>query len=101
MVGGEVVIGMTVGIKRQVPLKVDLATDEQISQGAALPRHDQEDFVAEAAKAYLEQQGEEVRRAMIESMKLLDGSLTATVAMLTGLSPERIEELGGTGGWEG
>jgi hypothetical protein len=57
--------------------------------------------VAEAAKAYLEQWREEVRRGMIESMNLLDGSLTSTVAMLTGLSPERIEELGGTGDWEG
>ena len=34
-------------------------------------------------------------------VKLVDGSLTSTVAMLTGLSPERIEELGGTGDWEG
>lgn len=38
---------------------------------------------------------------MIESMKLLDSTLTSTVAMLTGLSPERIEELGGNGDWEG
>lgn len=44
---------------------------------------------------------EEVRRGMIESMKLLDGSLTSTVAMSTGLSPERIKELGGTGDWDG
>ena len=57
--------------------------------------------MAEVAKAYHERRREEVCRGMIESMKLLDGSLTSTVAMLTGLSPERIEELGGTGGWEG
>jgi hypothetical protein len=36
---------------------------------------------------------------MIESMKVLDGSLTSSVAMLTGLSPERIEQLGGVGDW--
>jgi len=60
-----------------------------------------EDFLAEVAKAYLEQRREEVCRGMIESMKFLDDSLTSTVAMLTGLSPERIEELGGTGDWEG
>lgn len=62
----------------------------------ALPR---QDFVTEGAKVYLEQR-EEVRRGMIESMKLLDESLTSAVAMLTGLSPERIEELGGTGDWQ-
>jgi hypothetical protein len=33
-------------------------------------------------------------------MKLLDGSLTSSVSMLTGLSAERIEELGGVGDWE-
>jgi hypothetical protein len=58
------------------------------------------DFVAEAARAYLEQRREEIRRGMAESMKLLDGSLASSVSMLTGLSPERIEELGGTGDWE-
>ena len=55
--------------------------------------------MTEGAKVYLEQR-EEVRRGMIESMKLLDGSLTSAVAMLTGLSPERIEALGGTGDWQ-
>jgi hypothetical protein len=50
-------------------------------------------------KVHLERWREEVRRGMTESMKFLDGSLTSTLAMLTGLSPERIEELGGTGDW--
>lgn len=66
----------------------------------AFPWYDQESFVAEAAKAYLEQRREEVRQGMIESMKVLDGSLTSGVAALTGLSPERIEQLGGVGEWE-
>jgi uncharacterized protein (DUF1778 family) len=101
MVSRGVVIGMSVGVKRQAPLKIDPATDELISQAAHFLGMTKKDFVAEAAKAYLEQRREEVRRGMIESMKLLDGSLTSTVAMLTGLSPERIEELGGTGDWEG
>jgi hypothetical protein len=58
------------------------------------------DFVAEASRAYLELRREEIRRGMVESMKLLDGSLTSSVSMLTGLSPERVAELGGTGDWE-
>lgn len=94
-------MGMAVGVKRQAPLKIDPATDDLISQAAHFLGMTKKDFVAEAAKAYLEQRREEVRRGMIESMKLLDGSLTSTVAMLTGLSPERIEELGGTGDWGG
>lgn len=86
--------------KRQSPLKIDPATDELISQGAHFLGMTKKDFVAEATRVYLEQQRERIRAGMIESMKVLDGSLTATVAALTGLSPERIAELGGTGDWD-
>ena len=88
------------GTKRQSPLKVDPATDELISQGAHFLGMTKKDLVDAAVRAYLEQEREQVRRGMIESMKILDGSLTTSVAMLTGLSPERINELGGVGDWE-
>jgi uncharacterized protein (DUF1778 family) len=86
--------------KRQAPLKVDPATDELISQAAHFLGMTKKDFVAEAVRAYLEQRREEIRRGMVESMRLLDSSLTSSVAMLTGLSPERIEQLGGVGDWD-
>ncbi|WP_232303793.1 hypothetical protein [Pseudofrankia sp. DC12] len=57
------------------------------------------DFVADAVRVYLDQRREEIRRGMAASMKVLDGSLSASVAALTGLSAERIEQLGGVGGW--
>jgi uncharacterized protein (DUF1778 family) len=85
--------------KRQSPLKVDPETDELISQAAHFLGMTKKDFVAEATKAYLEQRREEIRRGMVESMRLLDGSLTSSVSLLTGLSPEKIEELGGVGDW--
>lgn len=92
---------MTVSATRQTPLKVDPVTDGLlISHAAHFLGMTKKDFVAEAARAYLEQRREEIRRGLVESMKLLDGSLTSSVAMLTGLSPERIEELGGVGDWE-
>jgi hypothetical protein len=87
--------------RRQAPLKVDLVTDELISQGAHFLGMTKKDFVAEATRAYLDQQREKIREGMIESMKILDGSLTSSVALLTGLSPERINELGGVGDWDG
>ncbi|GAA0993287.1 hypothetical protein GCM10009555_083630 [Acrocarpospora macrocephala] len=86
--------------KRQSPLKVDPATDELISQGAHFLGMTKKDLVAVAVRVYLDQQREQIRRGMIESMKVLDGSLSSSVSLLTGLSPERIEELGGTGDWE-
>lgn len=91
---------MAAKAKRQTPLKVDPATDELISSAAHFLGITKKDFVAEASRAYLELRREEIRRGMVEQMKLLDGSLSSSVSMLTGLSPERIEELGGTGDWE-
>jgi uncharacterized protein (DUF1778 family) len=91
---------VSAGTKRQAPLKIDPATDELISQAAHFLGMTKKDFVAEAARAYLDQRREEVRRGMVESMKVLDGSLTSSVSLLTGLSPERIEALGGVGDWE-
>lgn len=93
-------MAMSVGAKRQAPLKIDPATDELISHAAHFLGMTKKDFVAEAARVYLGQRREEVRRGMIESMKVLGGSLTLGVAALTGLSPERIEQLGGIGDWE-
>nr|WP_322756211.1 hypothetical protein [Frankia sp. Cas3] len=90
----------TVGARRQAPLKIDPATDELISQAAHFLGISKKDLVAEAVRAYLEQRRAEIRRGMVESMKVLDGSLTASVAALTGLSPERIEQLGGAGDWD-
>lgn len=90
----------TVGTKRQAPLKIDPGTDELITQAAHFLGMTKKDFVAEAAKTYLEQRREEIRQGVIESMKVLDGSLTSSVAKLTGLSPERIDELGGVGDWD-
>jgi hypothetical protein len=96
----EVKMAMTVGARRQAPLKIDPATDELISQAAHFLGMSKKDFVTEAVKAYLEQRREQVRSGMIEAMRVLDGSLTASVAAVTGLSPERIEQLGGVGDWD-
>jgi hypothetical protein len=86
--------------KRQAPLKIDPATDELISQAAHFLGMTKKDLVSEAVRGYLEQRREEIRKGMIESMKVLDGSLSSSVAALTGLSREKIDQLGGVGEWE-
>jgi hypothetical protein len=100
MVPEREAMAMVTSGRRQAPLKVDPATDELISQAAHFLGMTKKDFVTEAARAYLEQRREEIRQGMIESMKVLDGSLSSSVAKLTGLSSERIEQLGGVGDWE-
>jgi hypothetical protein len=83
--------------RRQAPLKVDPPVDELISQGAHFLGLTKKDLVAEAVKDYLAARREEIHRRMAEAMQVLDGSTTARVALLTGLSSEEIDRLGGIG----
>lgn len=79
------------------PLKVDTAVDELIADGAHFLGMTKKDLVAAAVRTYLELRREEVRASMREKMRKLDGSVESSVSLLTGLSPERIRELGGVG----
>jgi hypothetical protein len=80
---------------RQSSLKVDPETDKLISQGAHFLGVTKKDLVAEAVRIYLEQRREELRVGMIQKMKVLDGSLKSSVALLTGLTAEEIDAVGG------
>jgi hypothetical protein len=77
------------------PLKVDPEVDQLISDGAHFLGLTKKDLVAEAVRVYLEIRREEVRAKMMESMRKLDGSNIARVALITGLSPEQINAVGG------
>ena len=79
------------------PLKVDAAVDELIADGAHFLGMTKKDLVGAAVRTYLEIRREEVRASMREKMRKLDGSVESSVSLLTGLSPERIRELGGVG----
>jgi len=80
---------------RQSPLKVDPETDKLISQGAHFLGLTKKDLVAEAVRLYLEQRREELRAGMVEAMQVLDGSLKSDVMLLTGLTAEEIDAVGG------
>ena len=81
--------------KRQAPLKVDPAVDELISQGAHFLGVTKKDLVADAVRDYLATRREEIHAAMVEAMRVLDGSTTSRVSLLTGIPPEEIDRLGG------
>ncbi|MCO4697594.1 hypothetical protein ABTX34_17765 [Streptomyces sp. NPDC096538] len=82
---------------RQAPLKVDPETDQLISQGAHFLGLTKKDLVAEAVRLYIEQRREDLRAGMVEAMQVLDGSLKADVMLLTGLTAEEIDAVGGVG----
>jgi hypothetical protein len=77
------------------PLKVDAEVDELITDGAHFLGMTKKDLVGEAVLVYLELRKAEVREAMLAKLRKLDGSVTSSVAQLTGLSPEDIDRLGG------
>jgi hypothetical protein len=77
------------------PLKVDAEVDELITDGAHFLGMTKKDLVGEAVRVYLELRKAEVREAMLAKLRKLDGSVTSSVALLTGLSSEDIDRLGG------
>ncbi|MFM9446806.1 hypothetical protein [Streptomyces acidiscabies] len=81
---------------RQAPLKVDPETDQLISQGAHFLGLTKKDLVAEAVRVYPEQRREDQRAGMVEALQVLDGSLKSDVMLLTRLTTEEIDAVGGT-----
>ena len=53
------------------------------------------DFLDAAARFFIAARREQIHQAMAEKMRLIDDSDAALVSLLTGLSAERITELGG------
>jgi hypothetical protein len=82
---------------RQAPLKVDPDVDQLISHLAHFLGLTKKDLVAEAVAAYRDARREEIRAKIREAAKILDGTDTGRLALLTGLPAERIGLLGGTG----
>lgn len=81
--------------KTQAPLKVDPEVDALISHAAHFLGLTKKDLVAEAVRAYLAARHEELAQGVREAMQLLDGTTRSQLTLLTGISPERIDELGG------
>jgi hypothetical protein len=79
----------------QAPLKVDPAVDALISQGAHFLGVTKKDLVADAVRAYLSARREELAAGLREAMEVLDGTNPSRLALLTGLTLEEIDEIGG------
>lgn len=73
------------------------ATAEVVARGAQSLGVTQDDLVVHAVQAYVEAYRSRRTERMSEVMSRLDGTDMARVALLTGLPPERINELGGIG----
>jgi type IV pilus biogenesis protein CpaD/CtpE len=77
------------------PVKVDQETHALIAHAATALRVSQKDLLAAAVREYLGAHREEIRAALRRTMEALDGTNASRVAALSGLSRERLDELGG------
>lgn len=77
------------------PLKVDVDVDELIADGAHFLGMTKKDLVGEAVRTYLESRRAEMRKAMLDKLRKLDGSVASSVSLLTGIPQQDIDRLGG------
>jgi hypothetical protein len=79
------------------PLKIDERTDELASHAAHFLGMTKKQYVAEAVAYYTEHRRAEIEKGVKAVLASLDGSRENDVRVLSGLTAERIEELGGIG----
>jgi predicted transcriptional regulator len=77
------------------PIKVDVATDELVSHAAHFLSRSKKDIVSAAVREYIDTHRDEITAGIAAALKQLNGSDAAAVSMMTGLSAEELEELGG------
>ncbi|MEV0678392.1 hypothetical protein AB0I60_17935 [Actinosynnema sp. NPDC050436] len=80
---------------QSAPVKVDQETHALIAHGATALHMSQKDLLAAAVREYLGARREEINAALRRTMAALDGTRSSQVAALTGMSKERLDELGG------
>ena len=77
------------------PIKVDAQTDKLISHAAHFLGRSKKDVVDIAVREYIENHREAIRNGVSEALQQLDGTVASSVALLTGLSREELESIGG------
>lgn len=77
------------------PVKISPETDRLLTDASHFLGRSKKDIVDQAVRDYVETHRDEINSGVRESLTRLDGSLGSLVSELTGLSPERLAELGG------
>ena len=92
----------TVVTVQLAPLKVDPETDTRISHLSHFLDQTKKDIVRDAVEllwqakaAAMKAELDQLNRAVALALSSHDGTTAASVSLLTGLSPERLAELGG------
>ena len=77
------------------PIKVDAATDELVSHAAHFISRSKKDIVDAAVREYIDAHRDEINAGVKTALDTLNGTDVAAVAMMTGLSADELDDLGG------
>lgn len=77
------------------PIKVGAETDKLISHAAHFMQRSKKDVVDLAIREFVDNHRDELQSAAVEALRSLDGTTESAVSLLTGMSSEELEELGG------
>lgn len=81
--------------KTTAPIKVDAATDELVSHASHFMSRSKKDIVDAAVREYIDAHRDEINAGVKSALSQLNGTDAAAVSMMTGLSAEEIDDLGG------
>jgi hypothetical protein len=77
------------------PIKVSAPTDELISHAAHFMSVSKKTVVEEAVREYIANHRDDIHAGVRDAISQLDGSTASAVSLLSGLSTEEIDDLGG------
>lgn len=77
------------------PIKVDAATDELVSHAAHFMSRSKKDIVDAAVREYINAHRDEINAGIKTALGQLNGTDAAAVSLMTGLSGEELDDLGG------
>jgi predicted transcriptional regulator len=77
------------------PIKVDQATDELVSHAAHFLSRSKKDIVNAAVREYIDAHRDEINKGIQTALGQLDGSTASALSLVTGISTEELEDLGG------
>ncbi len=79
----------------QAPVKVAPETNQLLDDAAYFLGQSKKDIVDAAVREYIHNHRAEINDRISQTLTRLDGSAPAAVALLTGMSAEKLDELGG------
>ncbi|WP_410650641.1 hypothetical protein [Amycolatopsis sp. cmx-4-54] len=77
------------------PIKIDAATDELVSHVAHFMSRSKKDIVDAAVREYIDAHRDEINAGIKAALGQLNGSDSAAISLMTGLSGDELDELGG------